>query len=116
MTNEIAIQPKAKEFVFIGRCVRKGCVVTFQKTIPGRLVTKWTRGFVGVPGSATSFKASEPVWPSEMQCPEHNCRISWAMVKGIKTEHVCDARCTSARGHNCECSCGGKNHGRDFSI
>lgn len=25
--------------------------------------------------------------------------------------HKCDARCMSAIGHNCECSCGGKNHG-----
>jgi hypothetical protein len=25
--------------------------------------------------------------------------------------HKCDARCTNAKGHNCECSCGGKNHG-----
>lgn len=25
--------------------------------------------------------------------------------------HKCDARCETAKGHNCECSCGGKNHG-----
>jgi hypothetical protein len=25
--------------------------------------------------------------------------------------HKCDARCRSAKGHSCECSCGGKNHG-----
>jgi len=29
----------------------------------------------------------------------------------LRPEHKCDARCTSARGHNCECSCGGANHG-----
>lgn len=23
----------------------------------------------------------------------------------------CDARCTGAKGHQCECSCGGENHG-----
>ena len=27
------------------------------------------------------------------------------------TKHVCDARCRQAKGHNCECSCGGKFHG-----
>lgn len=26
--------------------------------------------------------------------------------------HKCDARCLNAKGHNCECSCGGSNHGR----
>jgi hypothetical protein len=25
--------------------------------------------------------------------------------------HKCDARCQSAKGHDCECQCGGKNHG-----
>ena len=25
--------------------------------------------------------------------------------------HKCDARCQSAKGHQCECSCGGANHG-----
>lgn len=25
--------------------------------------------------------------------------------------HKCDARCMNATGHDCECSCGGKNHG-----
>lgn len=25
--------------------------------------------------------------------------------------HKCDARCQSAKGHLCECSCGGKFHG-----
>ena len=25
--------------------------------------------------------------------------------------HKCDARCLNAKGHQCECSCGGKNHG-----
>lgn len=42
-------------------------------------------------------------------CGGHN--IGSARVKGFQTEHVCDARCTSATGPNCECSCGGKNHG-----
>lgn len=25
--------------------------------------------------------------------------------------HKCDARCQHAKGHSCECSCGGKYHG-----
>lgn len=25
--------------------------------------------------------------------------------------HACDVRCMFARGHQCECACGGKNHG-----
>lgn len=26
--------------------------------------------------------------------------------------HKCDARCQKAKGHNCECACGGKHHGK----
>lgn len=26
-------------------------------------------------------------------------------------ETICDGKCLNATGHNCECSCGGKNHG-----
>lgn len=28
----------------------------------------------------------------------------------------CDARCTNARGPNCECSCGGANHGSNKVV
>jgi hypothetical protein len=28
--------------------------------------------------------------------------------------HICNAKCISAQGPNCECSCGGKNHGAGF--
>jgi len=40
------------------------------------------------------------------------CYLSFDRVKGHYSPTVkCDARCTGARGHNCECQCGGKNHG-----
>jgi hypothetical protein len=34
-------------------------------------------------------------------------------IEGKYTECPCDRRCTGAKGHNCECSCGGTNHGID---
>lgn len=35
-------------------------------------------------------------------------------MKSMPTRHECDARCYNATGRvmKCECSCGGKNHGR----
>ena len=35
-------------------------------------------------------------------------------MKSFPSKHVCDARCMHAQGKTmrCECSCGGKNHGR----
>jgi hypothetical protein len=37
-------------------------------------------------------------------------------MKSNPTRHVCDSRCLNATGRimKCECSCGGKNHGRGF--
>jgi hypothetical protein len=65
-------------------------------------------------------------------------RVAWALLAGVEYENglyarcgcgrrvllcqvegrvsdtvLCDERCTSARGHKCECSCGGLNHGAD---
>jgi hypothetical protein len=48
-------------------------------------------------------------------CPDcHREHARGNAVKGYTTAHVCDARCTNATGPNCECSCGGKNHGQSF--
>jgi hypothetical protein len=34
-------------------------------------------------------------------------------IVGRVTGHRCDARCLNGTGHVCECSCGGRNHGRN---
>ncbi len=47
------------------------------------------------------------------------CRslMAYGRVQGIFNPAVrCDARCTNARGHNCECSCGGENHGAGWGA
>lgn len=33
--------------------------------------------------------------------------------KANPSNHKCDARCLTAKGFKCECSCGGKNHGAE---
>jgi hypothetical protein len=35
-------------------------------------------------------------------------------VVGIKSEHVCGAKCLASKGPTCECSCGGANHGKAY--
>jgi hypothetical protein len=34
----------------------------------------------------------------------------------LETRCKCDARCTNAKGPNCDCSCGGKNHGSGMLV
>lgn len=33
------------------------------------------------------------------------------VLRGVQNETKCGARCTGSKGHVCDCSCGGKNHG-----
>ena len=50
-------------------------------------------------------------------CPKCGKLMSFGQLKAVTApEHVCDARCINARGHNCECSCGGANHGKAWQT
>lgn len=54
-------------------------------------------------------------YPAGASCPEHGGLLEWRFIAGSLKESVpCDARCTTARGHKCECSCAGANHGADL--
>ena len=49
-------------------------------------------------------------------CPQCGHLMRGGELKAhLVEDHKCDARCTGARGHNCDCSCGGKNHGCDWN-
>ena len=37
-------------------------------------------------------------------------------VVATVTEHTCGAKCRNSKGPNCDCSCGGKNHGAGFPL
>jgi len=37
-------------------------------------------------------------------------RLNW---KRLPEPTKCDGRCMNATGHNCDCQCGGENHGRN---
>jgi hypothetical protein len=50
-------------------------------------------------------------------CPSCGKAMTWDWLQGFEVKDVpCDARCTGARGHTCECSCAGKNHGAGWQI
>lgn len=53
----------------------------------------------------------------DLPCPECDRSLQWDEIAGrVVEDHPCDARCMCARGPNCECSCGGANHGCAFQI
>ena len=52
-----------------------------------------------------------------LRCPA--CTVGWlggTQIIGRVTDTKCDARCMGATGPNCECSCGGKNHGAAHAV
>lgn len=52
-------------------------------------------------------------WDEDRTCPK--CGLGFGnaniVVGVLNPEHKCDARCMSAKGGDCECGCGGRNHG-----
>lgn len=45
-------------------------------------------------------------------CVKCNRMMDFGALRGSYNEDVkCNAKCSGARGHDCVCSCGGKNHG-----
>jgi len=51
-----------------------------------------------------------------LRCPECGCNLpKGGQVQGRYSEsHACGAKCRGAKGPNCECQCGGENHGMNF--
>jgi hypothetical protein len=50
-------------------------------------------------------------------CTEHDRFHTVTPIKGIvNVDKTCDGRCMNATGPNCECSCGGENHGGAFRL
>ena len=72
-------------------------------------VTRWTEAVLTrvVDGAARSLSAD--AW-----CDACRGYRKAATVVGRVSAHKCGARCTHAKGGDCECECGGANHGRGW--
>jgi len=108
----------------IFRCKAKDCKHTFrlsyEKTtirtvseLPsgGMSQTNYRHSYV-YPNGETRDYISNP-----LDCPKCLRQFSCygKVVKGtLNPDKKCSAKCRGARGHNCECSCGGTNHGANY--
>lgn len=43
-------------------------------------------------------------------------RLAERVIGKRSERHECDARCMASKGPNCECSCGGLNHGASYAA
>jgi hypothetical protein len=50
------------------------------------------------------------------RCPDHGVYRLQLLRGRVVATITCDARCTTARGPKCDCSCGGANHGADHAA
>ena len=87
---------------------------------------RWTGDFVLTCVGWTfdaRYDYNKPRWgfvgkqPQYILCPKCGSnRTGGQRIVGRKNNTPCDKRCTSAHGHDCECSCGGQNHGIDHLV
>lgn len=86
-------EKSSHEIIMIGRCAVKGC---------NHIIRKSLYEIQNAPEQWNDFRCTtHPKYP-----------IQYKELKGtFNPEHKCDDRCTHAKGHTCDCSCGGANHG-----
>lgn len=127
----------------IGKCPVKGCKNRKRHTRPGRIhrdrLRTWTEWkipaaqplgevnpytYVNVRKLPSQFPVDclyERVYLQAMHdvgwvCVEHDRFFVLTPVKGvINTDKTCNSPCTNAVGGDCECSCGGHQHGAAHS-
>ncbi|GAN79799.1 hypothetical protein [Acidocella aminolytica] len=101
---------------FIFRCGNKACGRVWAREYDSRMVP------VGYGRSVPRYERETETGRKveagyDTRCPScSGMRAQASRVAGFRTAHACDARCTEAKGFKCECSCGGKNHGRAHLI
>jgi hypothetical protein len=94
--------PRADLVRIIRRCQRKACGHT------------WTLDYTRADGGSDyrETAAGRVHASNDWRCPVcSSARVTGNTVRGQVSDHACDARCMGAVGPNCECSCGGRNHG-----
>lgn len=107
------------------RCTVKGCRFTVRRDVAAeRQVCRTTyywlsdSGWKNDGGSEFVQTVLARGWYqlAAVKCPDHGGRkVVAKQVAGVRNDDVkCNARCTSARRADCECSCSGANHGADW--
>lgn len=102
----------AKLIRYNGKCKRCGRFHTamLHKINNVRVPSGWYPGYQSETGEILTGEGTPHVGPA-VTCECGN-RVMLLPVKGITNPDVpCTAKCVNSKGFNCECSCGGKNHG-----
>jgi hypothetical protein len=72
---------------------------------------KWNYAYVTADGETLTSQGFDSALGPAATCACGK-RVKLMPVKGRYNPDVpCNVKCTASKGFNCECSCGGKNHG-----
>jgi hypothetical protein len=115
--------PQTKHLHYLGKCRAKGCNAIVRITVPMMAIKVREYPFNGHSYERTKWVPSDQYgryWIPHhlgMHCVKHHWPIFFTPINGkYSPRHRCDARCLNAMGPNCECSCGGENHGRGHQV
>lgn len=99
---------------------RCDCGTTFRRAVPGRDLVRgnWDAD------QLTAGGRDRVIWHKYNGVTHYAaaCRVCAGLAPGrriagiVRAEVPCDARCTTAKGWSCTCSCGGTNHGAQHHI
>ena len=100
------------------KCKCKGCDVYLVKDIDIRVKrTSWWSN--GPQSNTVKTSLTEGVhvhqYGYRIECPKCKNGLYGKTFTMRVTEHKCGAKCVNSKGHVCECSCGGKNHGSGYA-
>ncbi len=80
----------------------------YERNARGQLSRTWE----AAPEDTNRHPFSTPEWDKRCPSCQHIGTVKASEVIGTTTSKPCDDRCMTATNHVCNCSCGGKNHGK----
>jgi len=91
-------------------CSRMHTAVVLRRTENVKVGDEWAYSYLTDQGETLTSAGISSMGPAATcVCGK---RVKLMPVKGVyNPDVVCNAKCTASKGFNCECSCGGKNHG-----
>ena len=107
-TKTTPLKPKTH----IARC---RCGSVFSCVTVARVDTFNGRWINMVQTDTGAMLPSTNAFPDALKC-QCGAMAQFKVVKGSVSDAPCNDKCVSSKGHCCDCACGGRNHGRGYSV
>lgn len=95
--------------------------VPASNSYPERRPSAWMTDPAKAAKASVVLNLYERVWIAAIHaagwiCTDHDRFMTLTVVKGtVNEDKTCDARCRNATGPNCDCPCGGEQHGASWT-